>query len=57
MKTEEDIYGDYYYEYYNEDGEQIITGSPTHGMIADSVRIEPGFIPRPTDRRVNFSIF
>ncbi len=24
---------------------------------ADSVRIEPGFIPRPTDQRVNFSIF
>lgn len=24
---------------------------------ADSVRVEPGYIPRPTDQRVNFSIF
>jgi len=24
---------------------------------ADSVRVEPGYLPRPTDQRVNFSIF
>jgi hypothetical protein len=57
MKTEEDIYGDYYYNYYNEDGEQIISGITVNDQVADSVRVEPGFIPRPTDRRVNFSIF
>jgi hypothetical protein len=57
MKTEEDIYGDYYYEYYNEDGEQIIRGITANDQVADSLRIEPGFIPRPSDRRVNFSIF
>lgn len=57
MKTEEDIYGDYYYEYFNEDGEQVNPGISINDQVADSVRIEPGFIPRPTDRRVNFSIF
>jgi hypothetical protein len=57
MKTEEDIYGDYYYNYYNEDGEQIISGITVNNQVADSIRVEPGFIPRPTDRRVNFSIF
>lgn len=57
MKTAEDIYGDYYYEYYNDAGEQIISGISVNDQVADSVRIEPGFIPRPTDRRVNFSIF
>jgi hypothetical protein len=38
LQTQEDIYGDYYYN-------------------ADSVRVEPSYIPRPTDQRVNFSIF
>ncbi len=53
MKTMEDIIGDYYYNYYNENGEQIVSGD----AAADSVRVEPGYIPRPTDRRVNFSIY
>ncbi len=38
MKTEEDIVGDYYYDF-------------------DGNKIEPGFIPRPTDQRVSFSLF
>jgi len=57
MKTEEDIYGDFYYEYYNADGEPVFPGSVPGDVITDSTRVEPGFIPRPTDRRVNFSIF
>ena len=57
MKTEEDIYNDFYYDYYNEDGDKIISGVTVDTQVADSVRVEPGFIPRPTDQRVNFSIF
>ncbi len=57
MKTMEDIEGDYYYDYYNESGEQIIPGITIDNTPFDSVRVEPGYIPRPTDQRVNFSIF
>ena len=57
MKTMEDIIGDYYYDYYNAEGEKIISGITTDTEIADSVKVEPGYIPRPTDRRVNFSIY
>ena len=42
MSTQEDIYGDVYYD--------------REGNIDES-RGEPGFIPRPTDQRVNVSIF
>jgi len=38
MKTEENIYNDFYYDY---EGNQE----------------DPGYIPRPTDQRVNFSLF
>ncbi len=53
MKSQEDIYGDFYYDYYNSDGEII---SPGIG-VTDSTRIEPGYISRPTDQRLNLSIF
>jgi len=57
MQTKEDIYGDYYYDYYNIEGEKIISGVTVDSEVADSVKVEPGFIPRPSDQRVNFSIF
>jgi hypothetical protein len=57
MKTEEDIKNDFYYEYFNEAGEKIRPGITIDDTPVDSNRIEPGFIPRPTDQRVNFSIF
>jgi len=57
MKTQEDIYNDFYYEYYNANGDKIVPGFNPGDVVADSVKVEPGFIPRPTDRRVNFSIF
>lgn len=56
MQTEEDIEGDYYYEYYNADGEQI-NPSFSYDSIAQTVRIEPGYIPRPSDQTVNFGLF
>jgi len=57
MQTKEDIYGDYYYDYYNIEGEKIISGVTVDTEVADSIKVEPGYIPRPSDQRVNFSIF
>jgi hypothetical protein len=57
MKTMEDIEDDYYYDYYNESGEKIIKGYTLDQTPVDSIRHEPGFIPRPTDQRVSFAIF
>ncbi len=42
MKTEEDVYGDYYL---NPDG------------TPDNTRESPGYVPRPADQRVNVSVF
>lgn len=57
MQTKEDIYDDFYYDYYNAEGDKIISGITVDTQVADSIKVEPGFIPRPTDQRVNFSIF
>ena len=57
LKTEEDIIGDFYYTYYNDAGEEIIPGYTANTVIADSIRTEPGYIPRPGDQRVTFSLF
>ncbi len=57
MKTAEDVQDDFYYDYYDKDGELIGSGVDLGYNDADSVRVEPGYIPRPTDRRVTFSIF
>lgn len=57
MQTEEDIEGDYYYDYYNKDGDKIVAGYTTDAVAVDSVIHHPGFIPRPTDQRVNFALF
>jgi len=57
LKTEEDIEDDYYYEYYNENGQRIIPGYSLDQTPVDSIRYEPGYIPRPTDQRVSFAIF
>ncbi len=57
LKTMEDIDGDYYYDYYDADGIKIGTGPEPDPEADKNVKVEPGFIPRPSDRRVNFSIF
>lgn len=57
METREDINDDYYYEYYNSNGEVIIPGYTSNSKVVDSVRFEPGYIPRPTDQRVSFGLF
>lgn len=54
LSTKEDIIGDYFYNYYNAAGEKIVFGISDDQTVVDSVRVEPGFIPRPTDQWVNF---
>lgn len=57
LKTEEDVKNDFYYDYYNSNGEKIIPGYTFNDIPVDSVRNEPGYIPRPTDQRVTFGVF
>ncbi len=57
LKTAEDIRNDYFYDYYNSDGQQIIKGYTFNNIPVDSIRHEPGAIPRPTDQRVSFGLF
>ncbi len=56
LKTQEDVIGDFRYEFYNDEGVRITT-STRDQTATDSIKIEPGYIARPTDQRVNFSIF
>lgn len=55
MRTMEDIKDDFYYNFFDANGIQVSAGM--RDEIVDSVRIEPGYLPRPTDQRVNFSLF
>jgi len=57
LQTKEDIIGDFYYDKYNSDGEKIIPGYTFDQTATDSIRHEPGYIDRPTDQRVTFSMF
>jgi len=57
MKTEEDLVDDQYTEYLNSDGEVIVSGYTANSTVVDSNIVYPGNIPRPTDQRVNFSLF
>lgn len=56
LSTQENIDGDFYYERYNDEGELIIDGFTLNDTAIDSLRIEPGLIPRPTDQRFAFSM-
>lgn len=57
LRTREDILDDFYYKYYNSDGELIIPGFTQNSVRADSQRFEPGYIPRPADQLLTFSMF
>lgn len=57
LQTKEDLSNDYYFKYYNQNGDQIIPGYTADQNISDSVLFNPGFIPRPTDQRLSFSMF
>ncbi len=57
LKTAEDIKDDFYYTYYNSDGQVIVPGLTSNSTPSDSIRTEPGYIARPTDQRLTFSLF
>ena len=57
MRTREDIKGDSYTDYYNDEGKRIIPGYTTNNIVVDSAVFNVGFMPRPTDQRVTFGLF
>jgi len=57
MKTQEDIYDDFYYNYFNAEGQPVNQSTTINKVVSDSVRVEPGYLDRPQDQRINFSIF
>lgn len=57
MKTEENLKDDFFFKNFNSDGEQIISGFTENDVVVETKRIEPGYIPRPTDQRFAFSLF
>ncbi len=57
MRTREDLDGDFYTDYYNAAGQLIIPGYTSDMAAVDSITTERGFMPRPTDQRLNFSLF
>ena len=56
LNTKEDIIGDYYYNYYNAEGEKIIFGYSDDQTVVDSVKVSPGFIRRPTDQHFTVGV-
>ncbi|MEX2597201.1 MAG: carboxypeptidase-like regulatory domain-containing protein [Salibacteraceae bacterium] len=56
MKTEEDLLNDQYTLYTVAFDDTIIQSERSFGRAVDSGTIYPGFIPRPTDQRVNFAL-
>lgn len=57
MKTYENILDDRKVIYYNSQGDTIIPGYTFNNVAVDSTVQHPGYIPRPTDQRVSFSMF
>lgn len=58
MKTRENLKDDFYYKFYNAEGQEILLGTATaDDPIADTTQVSIGDMPRPTDQRVNFSLF
>jgi hypothetical protein len=54
MKTAEDIQGDKVKRSYDAKGNEVINGSKD---VITTTTTNVGYIPRPTDQRVNFSLF
>ncbi|PBQ34707.1 TonB-dependent receptor [Sphingobacteriaceae bacterium] len=57
LRTYEYSKDNIHYVYYNKDGEKIIRGSTFDQVRADSQRVDPGYIPRPTDQLITFGLF
>ncbi|MCS6819228.1 MAG: carboxypeptidase-like regulatory domain-containing protein [Chitinophagales bacterium] len=57
MKTAEDIANDRYMAYYDSTGREIPNTRTYGNQIRDSALVDVGYLPRPTDQRVNFALF
>jgi hypothetical protein len=57
LKTAENILNDDYYLYLNSDNDTIISGYTFNDVVTDSILQQPGYIPRPTDQTLTFSLF
>jgi hypothetical protein len=57
MSVQENLLDDFYYMRFNAAGDTIRPGYTFDQVAVDSARVEPGWIPRPTDQRVTFSMF
>jgi hypothetical protein len=57
LKTEQDLSNDFYYIRTNEAGDTIVPGYSSDQKAVDSTRVNPGYIARPSDQRVTFSMF
>lgn len=56
LRTKEDLLDDFYYIRTNAAGDTIIPGFTNDQVAVDSIRKEPGFIPRPTDQLLSISL-
>lgn len=57
LRTYEYSKNNIHYKYYNKSGEEIIKGYTFDQIASDSTKIDPGFIPRPTDQLATFNLF
>lgn len=57
LQAREDLKDDFYYWRFNAAGDTIRPGYTFDQVAVDSSRVEPGWIPRPTDQRVGVSLF
>jgi hypothetical protein len=57
LKTRENILDDHYKEYYDTSGYKTYPQYYGQNEAVDSMEMYPGYIPRPTDQRVSFSLF
>jgi hypothetical protein len=57
LQAREDLKDDSYYWRFNAAGDTIRPGYTSDQVAVDSSRVEPGWIPRPTDQRVGVSLF
>jgi len=57
LKTMEKSPNYIHYVYYNKEGQMIIPGYTFDQKAVDSVKIDPDYIPRPTDKLVTFNLF
>jgi hypothetical protein len=57
LQTKEDIQNDFYYTYFNSDGDTIYPGYTFNNTATDSTLNLPGYIPRPSEQLFTFGLF